>query len=127
MLNNHEINCLGNIINTTWGKSSLNSTDRYSVTCQLKDDVLSLQFQSIVHFASDSSLHEQTRRLANESHDVLGKAMGNLKSKFKEASGTTLSVKEHSNRDDVELISSTVNSPRKVAYYRRRINFFISG
>ena len=125
MLNSHEVNCLGNIINHTWGKSSLNQDGSNSVTCRLKDDILSIQFQTVVYFASENSLREQTPRLANESIQVLSNALTSLKAKFKDSSGTSLSISEVSNNDDIELISSTVNNPRKIAYYRRRINFKI--
>ena len=126
MLNNHEINCLGNIVNHTWGKSSLSSDGNISVTYRLKDNVISLQFQTIVNFASERALSEQTSRLSDESLQVLDSAISKLKLKFKDSSGSTLKLKEVSNIDDIELISATVNSPRKVAYYRRRVNFEIN-
>ena len=47
--------------------------------------------------------------------------LSRLKDEFKDTTGKSLKVAEISNRDNVELISSTSNSPRKIAYYRRNL------
>ncbi|MBK23589.1 MAG: hypothetical protein CME70_06240 [Halobacteriovorax sp.] len=123
MLNSTEINQLGDIVNHTWGKSA--EVNGRSVTCKLKDDIVSFRFQTIVHFASEIALREQVKALIDESMQILNDAVGDVKSQFKDRTGNTLKTSELSNRDNVELISATVNSPRKVAYYRRDIELEI--
>jgi hypothetical protein len=120
MLTTQEINALGNIVETTWGKSG--ESNGRSVSASLQADVLTLKFTTIVHFAAENALRIQVERLAAESMDVLSGRVKTLKAEFKEATGKTLSIKELSNRDNIELISSTSNSPRKIAYYRRNLS-----
>ena len=119
MLSSKDVNALGNIVNTSWGKYS--ESNGRGVTAVLQGDVLTLRFVTVVHFSAEESLRLQTDRLAHESMDVLAGRIKSLKEEFKDATGQSLKVKEISNRDNVELISSTSNSPRKIAYYRRNL------
>ena len=119
MLSFKDTNILGNIVNTTWGKSS--ESNGRAVTAALQGDTLTLRYTTIVHFAAEEALRIQVDRLARESMEVLAGRIKTLKNEFKEATGNGLKVKEISNRDDVELISKTSNSPRKIAYYRRNL------
>ena len=119
MLSFEDTNILGNIVNTTWGKSS--ESNGRAVTAVLQGDTLTLRYTTIVHFAAEEALRIQVDRLASESMEVLGGRIKTLKDEFKEAVGKGLKVKEISNCDDVELISKTSNSPRKIAYYRRNL------
>jgi len=123
MLSTQEINALGNIVETTWGKSG--ESNGRSVSASLQADVLTFRFTTIVHFAAEDALRIQVERLAAESMDVLSGRVKTLKDEFKEATGKTLTIKELSNRDNVELISSTSNSPRKIAYYRRNLSVVV--
>ena len=119
MLSSKDVNALGNIINTTWGKHS--ESNGRSVSSVLQGDVLTLRFVTVVHFSAEDALKMQVDRLAQESMDVLAGRIKSLKEEFKDATGKSLKVTEISNRDNVELISSTANSLRKIAYYRRNL------
>ena len=119
MLNNNQINVIGNILDFSVGKGG----DGHSgITYALQGDVLSLRFSTIVHFASERSMRDQTVVLADESMQRLKGVLKILKSGFKDQTGGELTTKETSNRDDLELIQATSNSPRKIAYYRRFID-----
>ena len=120
MLTTQDINALGNIVNTTWGKHS--ESNGRAVTAVLEGDLLTFRFSTIVYFAAEAALRMQVDRLAQESIDVLAGKLKSLKTDFKEVTGKTLSVTEKSNRDNLELISRTSNSPRKIAYYRRNLS-----
>ena len=120
MLTTQDTNALGNIVNTTWGKSS--ESNGRSVSAVLQGDVLTLRFSTIVHFAAEDALKIQVDRLAMESMDVLAGRIKALKDQFKESTEKTLKVSEKSNRDNLELVSSTSNSLRKIAYYRRNLS-----
>ena len=120
MLSNQDINVLGNIVNTSWGKSG--DSNGRSVSAMLQGDILTFRFSTIVHFAAENALKVQVDRLAAESIDILAGKLKTLKAQFKESTGNTLKVKEVSNRDNLELISRTSNSPRKIAYYRRNLS-----
>jgi hypothetical protein len=113
MLSKEEVNELGNILNHTWGQSG------GGITSKIHGDRLLLSFSTIVHFASESSLQQQMPGLVDESMQLLIARLGDVKKQFKEATGNALKTSEFSNKDDVQLISATSNSPRKIAYYNR--------
>ena len=118
MLSLEQINALGNILNTTYGKASSKGGDR-SVTGSLEGDTLTLKFLSVVQFASEQSLREQTDRMSEESVKVLADMVKNVKKEFKESVGSTLKLKEENSTDNVEIVAGSVHAPRKLAYYRR--------
>ena len=122
MLDLEKVRILGNVIDDSFnfGKAS-SRHGQESISCSLQGDVLTLKFVEIVHFASERSLQDQTRLLASESMEKITNRLDLIKKQFKENGGGTLRFEELSNRDDIELISATSNSPRKIAYYRRNI------
>jgi hypothetical protein len=117
-----EISALGNALNVTFGKSS----DTLKVTHSFQGDRLDLKISQIVHFSSEQSLRDQVRNLADISNDIFTDALKKVKGDFKESAGRALKVKELTRDDDVELISATSNSPRKIAYYRSFLKLEIS-
>ena len=58
MLSLEQVNALGNILNTTFGKYASKGGDR-SITGSLEGDNLILKFLSVVQFASDQSLRDK--------------------------------------------------------------------
>ena len=112
-----EVNILGNLINTTYGKSSSPAGD-YSIKCDMAGDTITLKYTTLVYFVSDRGLRDQVVKCADEAKSRLDQFLANLKKDFKSASGSTLKTDMVSGTDDVELIQSTTNSPRKIAYYR---------
>lgn len=92
-----------------------------SVTCSMHGDILTLKYLTVVHFAADSALRAQVERVNYESIEILTKCVADLKKQFKEATGSSLKLKETSNKDSLEVIAATNLSPRRVAYYRRQV------
>jgi|MDSV01.2.fsa_nt_gb hypothetical protein len=120
MLTFEETNAIGQILDSTWGKGG---SGLGSVTHSMQGDLLVVKYQCIVTFASERSLSSQTKRLAEESVSLLSKVVTGLKKQFKEKTGNTLKLKEGLNKDSVELVSATSVNPRKIAYYRRFVEF----
>ena len=85
----------------------------------MNGDVLVLKFVSVVHFAEEQSLRLQVDRVTQESVQLLGDKLNEVKEAFKEITGEALKVKELNSNDNVEMVSGTALSQRKVAYYRR--------
>jgi hypothetical protein len=112
-----EVNVLGNLINTTYGKQS-SPNGEYSVKCDLAGDTMTLKYTTLVHFASEHGLRDQVDRCSEEAHQRLGDYLAMIKRGFSEAAGAALKTTEAGMSDNVELIQSTSNSPRKIAYYR---------
>ena len=118
MLSLEQVNALGDIVNYSFGKSSSEKGD-VSVTASLEGDMLCMKYLSVVQFASEQSLRDQADRFAQESVKVLNDAVSSIKKQFKEKTGETLRLKEESSSDNVEVVSGSIHSPRKIAYYRR--------
>jgi hypothetical protein len=112
-----EVNILGNLINTTYGKSSSPAGD-YSIKCDMAGDTITLKYTTLVYFVSDRGLRDQVVKCADEAKSRLDQFLANLKKDFRDAACSTLRTDMVSGADDVELIQSTTNSPRKIAYYR---------
>jgi len=112
------VRAIGEALNNTFGREG-SPTGKQSVTYSLHGDQLILKFVAVVHFAEERSLQMQVDRITDEAVQILGGTLSNLKSHFKERVGESLKVKEISNTDNIELISASAHSPRKIAYYRR--------
>lgn len=120
-----ELNILGNIINHTFGKSSIRDNGIHIAT-SLEGNLLSLKYNTVVYFNSSDGLTTQKKEHERMSNEGLDKCMASIKADFRDQASRALKVKEISNTDDVELISATANSERKIAYYRRKMVFEIS-
>jgi len=119
MLTFEETNALGQILDSTWGSSGR------GISHNLQGDIFVLRYQTVVHFASEQALSLQTRQLAEESIELLKSRVSEVKKQFKDLTGNTLKLKEQLNRDSVELIQASSVNPRKVAYYRRFVEFIV--
>ena len=123
MLNIKEIRALAQATETTWGYSS--SSDR-KLTSKLQGDVLELQLMTVVHFAGEKALSQQLSAQRANANDVFAEQLKRIKAEFKDLAGRALSAKEIDRDDDIELISATSNSPRKIAYYRSKVKLQVS-
>ena len=117
MISKDALNELNDTVNSTWGESSGDGTR--SLTCNMESDKLIVKFQTVVHFASEQSLRQQMDRLVHESNDLISERIAAVKKEYKESSGVTLKFEEFDNRDSVEMISTSIHNPRKIAIYRR--------
>lgn len=91
----------------------------------LSEERLRIMFTTVLHFAEERALREQVAREEERSAGMLNDTVKKVKERFKELSGETLKLNELSSNDSVELISTSTLSPRKVAYYRRIVDFEI--
>ena len=112
-----DVNILGNLINTTYGKSS-SAAGEYSIKCDLAGNVMTLKYTTLVYFVGERGLDQQINACRDEAQDRLTQFVTNLKKDFKDISGSALKTTDAGVQDDIELIQSTSNSPRKIAYYR---------
>tara|TARA_B100000900_G_scaffold268540_1_gene229250 strand:+ start:53 stop:448 length:396 start_codon:yes stop_codon:yes gene_type:complete len=120
-----ELNTLGTILNYSFGKASTRDAG-FGITTSLSGNLMILKYQTVVHFNSSDGLTTQKKEQERQSNEMLQKKLKEVKDAFREAAGRTLKIKELDNKDDVELISASAFSERKIAYYRRKITFEIS-
>ena len=122
MLNIEEVRALGQATETSWGYSS---SDR-KLTSKFNGDVLELNYMTIVHFAGERALSQQLEARRDEANQIFADGLKRIKAEFKESCDRSLVTKEINRDDDVELISATSNSPRKIAYFRSKVLLKVS-
>ncbi|MAG25305.1 hypothetical protein CMI47_06965 [Candidatus Pacearchaeota archaeon] len=123
MLNFEETNCIGQILNDTFGKSSTVTSPTMSIKGSLAGDVLTLKYTTVVNLASERNLRDQVRVFEEESVKLIKEYVKNLKKEFKSDASRALKVKELNTDDSVEMITTSPYTPRKIAYYRRSTRF----
>ena len=87
---------------------------------------LVLKYLTVVHLASSQNIRQQVQGVEEESVKYLKEYLKNTKSEFKKMSGRALKAKEIDSSDSVEMITASVFSPRKTAYYRRYVTLEVS-
>ena len=122
MLSTNEINILGNIFNSTYGRSS---NETYSCKAVLEGNRVNVTYSTTAYFASEADMHFQQRRLSEESAARLSEFVDASKKQFKEIAGAALKLNELSDTDSLELVNASMNNPRRVFVYRRRAVFEI--
>ena len=122
MLSTNEVNILGNIFNSTYGRSS---SDTYSCKASLQGNKVHVMYSTTAYFASERDMHFQQARLSEESAARLAEFISESKSQFKEMAGSALKLEEVSDRDSLELVNASMNNPRRVFVYRRQAVFEI--
>jgi hypothetical protein len=122
MLNSKQINILGNILETSWGKSSQD----FKCTAKFQGDLVRVMYSTVVYLASERSMNSQIPPVALESLERIKSRTSSAKKDYKEQTGETLSLKEISNDEDVQYIQASSLSPRKVVLYRRFVDFEVS-
>ena len=102
------------------------STDgQHSVSPKMLGNNLQVTYISVVHFAEERSMREQVKRETERSVQVVNDAMKKVNDKYREITGKGPKLKEVRTSDNVEIISATATSPRRIAYYRRYVEFEI--
>lgn len=96
---------------------------RQSVSYKFIGETLQVTYMSVVHFAEERSMREQVNRETERSVQTVNDAVKKVNDRFKEITGKGAKLKEVRSTDNVEIISATATSPRRIAYYRRYVEF----
>ena len=118
----NEINVLGNIIDTTWGKSS---SGMAGVSCKvslLNDTEMSVTYNEMGTFTSMQEMQERKKDYDKNSADIIKQVITLVKEKFRESAGRALRLKtsEPINSFEVTGVQPHVNA-RVTALYRNRV------
>ena len=117
---------LGQTIDSTWGRSSTPKSSSYSVKLTLQGpDRLLASYAAIVNFASEKQMIDMKRGYEEESRSVIDAIIKNVKERYKDLAEESITVKEVTSTDSVEIISFNVHNPKRTAYYRRKTIFEI--
>ena len=107
---------IGKILDDTYSPVSKSGT--YSLKHSLHGNRLILKYMTIVHFAAEETLRPQVASALDQAHQLISDKIKKLKKAYKDKTGETLKVESRDGDDNVEIIQSTSNSLRKIAYYR---------
>ena len=113
-MNNLEI--IQRLLDNTYEPASKDGT--YSIKSSMHGRRLEINYTTIVHFASEKSLKPQLESARDQARQLIKGAVDRLKKSYKEETEKSIKYMDKGERDNLELIQSTSNSPRKVAYYR---------
>ena len=118
------INALGQAIDTTWGRSSTPLTASYSVKFTLMGgNRMMASYKVITNFVSEKDMILTKRSCETESKDVIAEHIKSIKETYKQLCGDSLTVKEESTSDSLEIIGFNIHNPKRTAYYRRKTVF----
>lgn len=120
-MNSNDINVLGNILETSWGKSSQD----YNCTYRMEGNILRLMYSSIVYLASEKSMNSQIPEASNHANERVKARISSAKKEFQKETGESLNLKEVRNQDDVQYVQASSLSPRKVVVFRKFVDFEI--
>ena len=107
---------ISRLLDDTYAPVSKSGT--YSLKHTLHGRRLVLKYMTIVHFASEAALQPQISAALDQAQQLIADKVGRLKKDYKKNSGQTLKFEDLGGDDNIELIQSTSNSLRKIAYYR---------
>lgn len=121
-----DFNALAQAVDTTWGRSSTPKTASYSVKITLMgSERILVSYQAIVNFATEVHMIQSKRRSAEEADRVVAEVIKHLKKNYKEISGDSISAKEQSASDSLEIIGFGVHNPKRTALFRKKVVFEI--
>ncbi len=118
MLSFEQVNTLGNILNTTWGRGI---RDTFDCKGEMSGDNIIVTYNTVIYYASSAGLNAQAATLMEESNTRINDLVKQIKSEYKDTTGEALTLKELSNNDSYELTQASSLNPRKIAIYRRRV------
>jgi len=132
-LTSHEVNCLGQAIERTWGKSSYDGSPQpsgsnlpYGVTASLEGNTMTIKCVIVINLLQGPDMRDQVRRYDNELKNLCNEFLKTSKSGFKDLAGRALKTKQLNEDDSLEMISMSPYSPKRTAYYRKNFQFQVS-
>ena len=121
MLSFEESNALGQIIDTTWGRSSTNPNPTMSVKMRMSDeDVGLVTYTTVVTFQGNLQQHELQQQLS-VGEQAIDAYLKEVRKQFKTETGRTLKLKLINLEPVVEQIDINTFSPLRAvrtAYYK---------
>jgi hypothetical protein len=124
MLSQEQVRALGQILDTTFGRSSTTESATASFKTKLQGEMLTVTYATIRKFASEQDRQEQASDFDRESAQLTDDFMKGTKKDFKEASGSALKVKEQSSMTDFEVIGAQSHISLAITVYCKRITTF---
>ena len=106
---------IGQVLENHWGSQS-SRDGTYSITYDLAGDLLTLKYQTVVHFAGERSLNPQVAEANRQAVTLINDKLTEVKKAYKSVTGSALKTSDIGGHDDIELLQP--QGVRKIAYYR---------
>ena len=119
----NKLELVARLADNTYKPASKSGT--FSLKPSMHGDNLIIKFQTIVNFASETSLKPQIQAAKEHAQQLIKSYIADLKKAYKESAGEALKFDDEGFDDNIEIIQATSNSLRKVAYYRYRQTIII--
>jgi hypothetical protein len=117
-----DYNSLGQAIDSTWGRSSTPKAASYSVKVTFAGEArLKVTYHAYVTFGRENELIKAKKSYEEESKHVIKSVLDNIKKSYKELTDESLSTKEESSSDAVELVGFGKPGSVKRAHYSRTV------
>ena len=127
MFSFEEINCLGQFLDSTWGKSSTNGHATMAIRGKINDEKMTLIYTTLATAASEGVLSQQMPVLAEEGKQATNAYLKELKAHFKSAAGRALQTELLHASPSVEIINLQPHvSPKRTVAFRFTTTFKIS-
>lgn len=121
-----EINALGQILDSTWGRGSTNNPRGAAQSVKAKmfgEDKLEMTYTCIVNFGEPQERTREFQVKKNDSTSILDACVKKIKDSFKDMTGRSLSIEEINDEEDWHLLNMGQYGGRKDAYYLRKVIF----
>lgn len=114
-----EINALGQVLDTTWGKSSTPKFATHSFKGKIVGgDKVAVTYTTVVSFHSSLAQHVALQDFEADAKKLTKAYLDECKKEYKEESGKSISFKVESADSSVEMVGMSAFSTTKTAYFR---------
>lgn len=121
-----KVNILGQILDTTFGRSSTTKNPTFSIKTTMASDRINVTYTTIVNLVADRVMRDQVKEEERVSEKLINDFIAEVKKEYKQVAGSALKLKKGDSTDEIELISMSPYNPKRTAYYRRRAVFTVN-
>ena len=114
-----EINALGQVLDTTWGKSSTPKFATHSFKSKIMgEDKIMVTYVTVVSFHSKIAQHVAMQEFEADAKKLTKAYLDDAKKAYKEELGKSISFKVESASSSVEMVGMSAYNANKTAYFR---------
>jgi len=121
-----QINTLGQLLDTTFGRSSLAKNGTCSIRSTIAGNQLKVMYTTVINVVTNIPQWEQVKDHEKIAEKLIGELITSAKKEFKKRDGVALKLKKGDAVGNIEFISMSPYNPVKLAYYRRSISYTIN-
>jgi hypothetical protein len=112
---------MGQVIDSTWGRSSTPRTASYSIKVNIVGPgLLSVSYGAVVNFGNEREMIIMKRTYSEEAKSIIKEVLKHIKSAYKEISSETITLKERNASDSLEIVNYNVHNPKRTAIFHQK-------